>query len=173
MMASKVKRFPSSSRCRSAPIGYPVSRLPAGFVQIAAHLSAQVSWILAFRAAWLNLLQAAAATRKFFEGVLDSSSPNQRSGIGIPSRHEFLDLPLRFRDAAEDSQRTAFGLSSSNHRSTKLSQLELVGMKCRTKRGCLANHRRGRVPFSARIDSIYSFFTIVDPPLLIAQAFYF
>jgi len=41
-------------------------------------------------------------------------------------------------------RRTAFWLNSSNQRSTKLSQLELVGMKCRTKRGCLASQWRTR-----------------------------
>jgi len=33
-------------------------------------------------------------------------------------------------------RRIAFSLNSSNQRSTKLSQLELVGTKWQTKRGC-------------------------------------
>ena len=31
-------------------------------------------------------------------------------------------------------------VSSANHRSTRLSQLELVGVKCRWKRGCFSSH---------------------------------
>lgn len=33
-----------------------------------------------------------------------------------------------------------FWVSSANHRSTRLSQDELVGMKCRWQRGCASNH---------------------------------
>lgn len=38
-------------------------------------------------------------------------------------------------------RRTAFSLNSSNQRSIRLSQLELVGVKCRTNRGCLTKQR--------------------------------
>ena len=41
-----------------------------------------------------------------------------------------------------DPRRTALLVSSANQRSTMFSQLELVGMKCRTNRGCLVSHRR-------------------------------
>ena len=33
-------------------------------------------------------------------------------------------------------------VSSANQRSTRLSQLELVGVKCRWKRGCFTSHWR-------------------------------
>jgi hypothetical protein len=36
---------------------------------------------------------------------------------------------------ANAPRRTAFCVSSPNYRSTKLTQLELVGIKCGTKRG--------------------------------------
>ena len=39
-------------------------------------------------------------------------------------------------------RRIAFALSSPNHRSTRLSQLALVGTKCGTKRGWRLNQAR-------------------------------
>ena len=39
-------------------------------------------------------------------------------------------------------RRTRFSVSSRNHRSTRFSHDELVGMKWRVNRGCLSSHAR-------------------------------
>src|SRR5256886_12248392 len=56
--------------------------------------------------------------------------------IRRPPRSTLFPYTTLFR-----SRRTAFSVSSPNHRSTKLTQLELVGIKCRTKRGCRFSQR--------------------------------
>ena len=60
-------------------------------------------------------------------------------GIDIVMSDVILDRRDQIGDAGEAARRIALSVSSRNHRSTRFSQLELVGIKCRVNRGCSAS----------------------------------
>ncbi len=68
----------------------------------------------------------------------------QTKGVGLlfhASRNAAI-ASSRSCTLRKDPRRTDFWVSSPNHRSIRFNQLELVGMKCRTKRGWRASHSR-------------------------------
>ena len=66
----------------------------------------------------------------------------QTNGLGLLF-HSLIHLRMSVSSSVTlrwADRRSLRLVSSANHRSTRLSQLELVGVKCRWNRGCLISH---------------------------------
>ena len=75
---------------------------------------------------------------------MDSTVAVQTKGFGFSFQtgQEFLDRFLQIVHAAERTPADTLAVSSPNQRSTRFSQLELVGTKWGTKRGCRFSQAR-------------------------------
>src|ERR1035437_3628169 len=82
----------------------------------------------------------------FGSAVLDengfgSGGPCERFRILVSMLNPFVDCGFEFRDVVENARLIRCRVISAKSRSTRLSQEQDVGVKCRMKRLCLASQR--------------------------------
>ena len=88
----------------------------------------------------LELLHFSFRPAYFLDELFDGGRPNERPGFFVPSSQKLI---ARFKSGTLTTllRRIALSVNSLNQRSTKFTQLELIGTKWHTKRGCLFSHR--------------------------------
>ena len=85
---------------------------------------------------------ALAASGEGFEDLVGGLGPRERLRCLVPLVDPLADAGLEVGALRWAEWRSLRLASSANQRSTRFIQLELVGMKCRWKRGCFSSHWR-------------------------------